>query len=71
MVWWWVCCFGTRTEDKSSTVEAESKSFVEENIETILLKRTNARIHGSWGATANGFNKSSFKVSKDDSLPSE
>jgi len=57
-------------EDKSSTVEAESKSFVEEDIETILLNRTKTRIHG---ATANGFsfNKASFKASKDDSFPSE
>lgn len=60
--------YGVLSEDKNSTNENDSKSFMEEDIDTILLRRTKTQIHDR--QTANGFNfsKASFKPANNDSL---
>jgi len=53
-------------EEKAGTAEAESKGFIEEDIETILARRTKTVVHdntGSKSSAAGGkFSKASFKA---------
>ena len=48
--------------------EVESNSFMEEDIDTILMSRTKTRVHATNSINDFTFNKASFKASNDDLL---
>jgi Superfamily II DNA/RNA helicases, SNF2 family len=56
------------SEDKNSTNENDSKSFMEEDIDTILLRRTKTQIHDRQISNGFNFSKASFKPVNSDSL---
>ena len=54
--------------NESSDANSESRSFVEEDIETILMRRTERRVHNANNKGFN-FNMATFNAGKDDSFP--